>query len=465
MVGHGVPDGARRSVGERGRRVVSERGFDAVAGRESGGHTLTALAAHLAQALGGEAVRGPGGDGERLIRAVRAPEHAGPDELAVLLHRRYLRDVRAAGALVVPWELDLASPPAPPTIRVTQPRRALVALLELFAPKTWRRGIEAGAWIDPTATVPASAWVACGARVEAGVVLGERVQLHAGVVVGEGAVLGADCELFPHVVLYPGTRLGERVRVHAGAVLGADGFGYERTADGWLKIPQVGMVEIGDDVEIGANTTIDRAALERTRIGAGSKLDNLVQVGHNSELGERVLVAGLVGISGSVRIGADSLLLGQVGIADHVNIEAGTVVAAQAGVHRDLARGEWLGAPAIPLTEARRAYPLIGRLPEMRRELADLARRLASLEGLVARPEQPGEGAAGPPAADARPAQELTAQELPADARPAQELPADARPTGEPCEPGLEADGGGAPTEGRGRRSAAQRGEQRARRP
>jgi UDP-3-O-[3-hydroxymyristoyl] glucosamine N-acyltransferase len=366
------------------------------------GFTLAEIAAHLAEQLGGEEVTGPTAGGELRVTAVRAPEHAGPSDLAVIHHRRYLAAAAAAGALVVPRGVVTTVP----AIEVRQPRRALVYVLELFHPRPERRGIEAGARVDPDAVVPASAWVATGARVEAGVVLGERVRLHAGVVVGEGSSLGDDCELFPHVVLYPGTRLGARVRIHAGSVIGADGFGYERSADGWLKIPQVGIVEIGDDVEIGANTTIDRAALEVTRIGAGTKIDNLVQVGHNSELGARVLVAGMVGISGSVKIGADSLLLGQVGIADHVTLEAGTVVGAQAGVHRDLARGEWLGAPAIPVAEARRALPLIARLPEMRRELGALARRLEALEALAAALRRPGSvdplaAAAGAPAADA----------------------------------------------------------------
>jgi|CXWL01.1.fsa_nt_gi UDP-3-O-[3-hydroxymyristoyl] glucosamine N-acyltransferase len=340
--------------------------------------TLAELAARLGATLVGEP--------SLPVERVRSPELAGAGEIAVIFHRRYLRRVGpAAAALVLPAGVALPEAVrAPATLTVDEPRRALITLLDLLHPEARRVGIEPGAWIAASAVVATSAWVASGARIEDGAVVGERVQVYPGCFVGVGCRVGDDSVLFPHVVLYAGTEVGCRVRLHAGVVLGADGFGFDRLpGGGWRKVPQVGRVEVGDDVEIGANTTIDRAMLEATRVGSGSKLDNLVQIGHNVELGARTLVAGLVGISGSATIGADSMLLGQVGVADHVTVAPGTVVGAQAGVHRDIGPGEWFGAPAIPAAEARRAYPLIGRLPALRRQLAELAARVAALEAAL----------------------------------------------------------------------------------
>jgi UDP-3-O-[3-hydroxymyristoyl] glucosamine N-acyltransferase len=178
------------------------------------------------------------------------------------------------------------------------------------------------------------------------------------------------------VVLYPGTRVGARVEIHAGSVLGSPGFGYLRESDGrQRRIPQNGWVEIEDDVEIGALAAIDRATFGATRIRRGAKLDNFVQVGHNSDIGEDCCLAAQVGVSGSVEVGARATLLGQVGVADHATLAPGAVVAAQSGVVGRIGPGEWIGYPAIPAPLARRAYGLIARLPAMFREL----RRLRAL--------------------------------------------------------------------------------------
>ena len=238
----------------------------------------------------------------------------------------------------------------------------------------------------PGAELGPDVCVAAGAYVAQGAVIGARVQIYPNVYVGDGVVIGDDSVIFPNVTLYAGTRIGARVRVHSGSVIGSDGFGYVQDESGaYRKIPQVGFVEIGDDVEIGANCAIERATLGVTRIGAGSKIDNLVQVGHNSEIGRHCCIVGQVGISGSVRVGDFGVLLGQVGIRDHVTLEERVVVGAQAGVMNDLKTGEWVGSPAVPAAQARKIFSLWRKLPEFRSQMRQLQKRCAKLEELVER--------------------------------------------------------------------------------
>ena len=202
--------------------------------------------------------------------------------------------------------------------------------------------VAAGAHVDPTAAV------AAGAVVERDAVIGPRTSVDALSYVGRGAVLGADVRLYPRVVVRDGVRLGDRVIVHPGAVLGADGFGYAFDGAAHQKIPQVGGLIIEDDVEIGANTTIDRATLGATIVRRGTKIDNLVQIGHNCDIGEHVILVGQVGVSGSCKIGRRAVLAGQVGVADHVTIGEGAMIAAKSGVMSDIPAGEkWMGYPAM----------------------------------------------------------------------------------------------------------------------
>ena len=194
--------------------------------------------------------------------------------------------------------------------------------------------------------------------------------LHPGVVVGPAVEIGADTVLFPNVVVYANTRIGARVRIHAGAVIGADGFRYHPTAAGLRKVPHVGGVRIDDDAEIGANTCIDRGMLGDTTIGRGAKLDNLVQVGHNCQIGAHSVLVSQVGLSGSIRVGAGAILAGQVGVKDHVRIGAGARIGARSAVHGDVPDGEtWLGEPARPVREAMRIYAGLRYLPELVKKL------------------------------------------------------------------------------------------------
>jgi UDP-3-O-[3-hydroxymyristoyl] glucosamine N-acyltransferase len=360
----------------------------------------------IAEYLGGRLE----GDPERRIVRLRALEAAGAGDLAVVLHPRFLRrcESRPDALVVAAGETAAACHGCGCVIHVADPHLALVQLLDLFHPASRRSGVEPGAHVAATACLAPEVFVAAGASVGAGAKLARGVEIHAGAAIGNGVEIGEDSVVFPNATLYPGTLVGRRVRIHAGAVIGSDGFGYLPRADrSLLKVPQAGRVEIGDDVEIGANCTIDRATLEATRIGDGVKLDNLVHVGHNSTVGEHCMLVAQVGVSGSVHIGAHSILLGQAGIVDHVTIEPGSVIGAQAGVTRDVG-GELFGSPAIPASQARRAYALIGRLPEQRHQLAALERRCLEIEKALARLA----------AAPARPAAETVASAPTAPAAP-----------------------------------------------
>ena len=321
-----------------------------------------------------------------VLRAIRSPEEAGEGDVAVLVDHRHPPARCRASALVLGHSIEIPDLP-PNLVRVKEPRRALRVLLSLFHPESRRAaGVQPGAFVAAGAEVDPTAFVAAGATVEASARIGARVEVHAGVYVGVGVVVGEESVLFPNVTLYEGTVLGRRVRVHAGTVIGSDGFGYDRDASGaQVKIPQVGRVEVGDDVEIGANCAIDRATLETTWIGKGTKIDNLVQIGHNTRVGEHCCIVGQAGIAGSVTVGRYCVLAGQAGIADHVTLGDGVVVGAQCGVPSDLESGIWLGTPPMPRAQAARVYLTLARLPEMRREMRALEERCARLEAALGR--------------------------------------------------------------------------------
>jgi UDP-3-O-[3-hydroxymyristoyl] glucosamine N-acyltransferase len=321
------------------------------------------------------------GDPARRVRAVAPLEAAGPDDVSFVLGPRYARlaaETRA-GALVAPE--GMAGLPTA-VLRVAAPPAALIALLRLFHPEPpLEPGIHRLAWVADGARVDAGAAVGPFAVVERGARIGRGSRVGALCFVGEGAELGEDVVLYPRVVVRDGVRIGNRVIVHSGAVLGADGFGYAFDGQAHRKIPQVGGVRIEDDVEIGANTTVDRATLGDTVIGRGSKLDNLVQVGHNCQIGEDVILVSQVGVSGSSRVGRRAVLAGQVGIADHVEIGEGAILTAQSGVPSDVPAGEvWSGTPARPTVHAKRIWAVENRLPDLLRRVRDLEKRLTDLE-------------------------------------------------------------------------------------
>ena len=332
--------------------------------------------AEVAAACGGRVV----GDGDRRLAGVRALEGAGADAVSFVNEERALSRaaVSAAGALLA---RSAAALPGRTVIEVSDPQAALIEVLRLFHPaRASRPGIH------PTAVVDAGAFVDPSSEIGPYAVVGDLSRIEANAIVGAHAVIGARCRvsagswLHPHVVLYDDVALGERVEVHSGAVLGADGFGYATTSKGLVKIPQVGGVTVGDDVEIGANTCIDRAALETTSIGAGTKVDNLVQVGHNVTIGRNDVICAQTGISGSAILRDGVVLGGQVGVAGHITVGNGVKVQAQSGIGRDVPDGEALhGSPAFGYRDYQKSWIELRRLPETAR----LVRRLAEKAGLL----------------------------------------------------------------------------------
>jgi len=325
----------------------------------------------IARALGGEVV----GDGAFEVRDVAEYAVAGPGSLSCADSLDRLKSPTSAGALIVPAGAD----PGRPGIRCAHPRLAFARAVEFLRPAPPRLdGVHPAAVVDPGARLGRGVGVGAQASIAAGAAIGDRSQVGAGARIGEGVTLGADCDVQPNCVLYPGVRVGDRVVIQAGAVIGADGFGHVPDEAGRLhKFPQRGTVVIEDDVEIGANATIARAALGETRIGRGTKIDNLVQIGHNSIVGADCALAGQVGISGSVRIGNRVLMGGQVGVADHVTIGDGARLAAQTGVNKSLEGGKtYLDAPAAEAGEARRRLAAYRRLPELLRRVHELEEKL-----------------------------------------------------------------------------------------
>jgi len=334
--------------------------------------------AEIARHTGGTLV----GDGaaERRIRGVAPLDAAGPAELSFIANARYLPYLpsTAAGALLVPEALDVEAPPGLACIRVADPHAALAVVLPLLYPEpTVAAGVHPTAVVADDVELGEGVSIAPFAVVGAGSRLGDDVQVGAHAVVGAGCTIGAGSILHAHTTLYRGVVLGERCIVHSGARLGADGFGYVHQDGAHRKVPQVGGCRLGDDVEVGANTTIDRGSIGDTVVGSGTKIDNLVHIGHNCCIGKQVLIVAQVGVSGSTTVADGAVLGGQAGLAGHITIGAGARVAAQAGVISDVAPGETVsGYPARPHREALRASAALFRLPKLMARLERLERAL-----------------------------------------------------------------------------------------
>jgi UDP-3-O-[3-hydroxymyristoyl] glucosamine N-acyltransferase len=329
-----------------------------------------------------ERVRGQvRGDPERLIRGVDTLDRAGPDQLSFLTNPRYREAALSsrAGALLVPTGTELDGPDL---LEAAEPYAALAELLELFhPPEPARRGVSERAHIGIDARLGRDVYVGPFAVVGDRTVLADRASVGAGCVVGDDCSIGEDARLMPRVVLYSGTRVGRRCLVHSGVVLGGDGYGFATTGGEHRKVPQLGRVVLEDDVELGSNTTVDRGMLGETLIGAGSKLDNLVMIAHGVRLGRHSLLAAQSGIAGSTQVGDRTVWAGQSGAAGHLKIAAGTIVAAKAAVLKDVAEKRFVaGIPAVDHGRWKRAQALINKLPEMRREIRELNKRLARLE-------------------------------------------------------------------------------------
>jgi UDP-3-O-[3-hydroxymyristoyl] glucosamine N-acyltransferase len=320
----------------------------------------------LARSLGCE-LRPPTADGD--ITGVSGPRSATPETLVFAEDSRSLAAALASHAAAVLCTAKLAPPGATkPLLVAAQPRLAFAQAVRLLAPPLPATGVHPTAVIDPSATLDESVTVGPHAVVEADARIGAHTRIGAGSVIGAGVKIGAHGRIYPRVVLYPGTELGDHVVVHAGAVLGSDGFGYVRDAvtGEYLQFPQQGRLVIEDHVEIGANTTIDRGALEETRLSRGVKIDNLVHLGHNVRVGRDVVIAAQTGVSGSSVIGAGAVVGGQVGIGDHADIGPEVILGSGSGVltHKKV-RGPGIvfwGRPARPLRQYLKELAALARL-------------------------------------------------------------------------------------------------------
>jgi len=322
------------------------------------------------------------GDGETRIRGVAGIKEAGPGEVTFFADRKleeWLARTRASAVILAPGHpFDRL-----PSIRVADPRAAFQLALEAF--HDGARPLPPG--VDASAHIGRGTLLAPEVAIGAHVVIGERCRIGEATTILPGAVLGSDVEVGAHCLIYPqaviwkDTRIGDRVVVHSGAVIGDDGFGFLSREGRHIKVPQLGRVEIEDDVEIGANTCVARATTGVTRVRRGTRIDNLVQIAHNVEIGEDSILCAQVGIAGSTSVGPRVTLGGQVGIVGHIEIGAGAMVGAQGGVTKSVpAGGQVSGYPATPHSLARRMYAALRNLPELVREVRRLRERVDAIE-------------------------------------------------------------------------------------
>jgi UDP-3-O-[3-hydroxymyristoyl] glucosamine N-acyltransferase len=330
--------------------------------------TRNFTASDLASHLGGRLI----GEGSITIERVAALDLAGPGEIAYVEDEKFFQAANAsrASCVLVPDTFTSAAPatnkPPATLIEVAKPKLAFALVAKLLHPQRHREP-----YIHPTAVIAESANIDLTVYVGPHVAIGEAARvasgtrIEAGVTIGDHVSVGNDCVLHPGVVLYDDISIGDRVILHAGVCIGADGFGYVRDEMGYHKFPQMGTVVIEDDVELGAQTCVDRAALGQTRIGRGTKIDNLVHVGHNCNIGERVVIAAQTGISGSVTIEDDVVIGGQVGFGDHIHVQSGAIIGSKAGVlpGKIVRPGVWWGIPIQPLDEYKRLNSHLLLLP------------------------------------------------------------------------------------------------------
>jgi UDP-3-O-[3-hydroxymyristoyl] glucosamine N-acyltransferase len=339
----------------------------------------------LAILVNGEVV----GDEDTEISGIAPIEVAKSGEITFIANSKYLSKLKETNAscVIVSREIICVDKTL---LRVENPLLAFAKIMSLFCQKIYKPiGIDPNAWVSKTAKLGKDISIYPYVYIGDGCILGDRVIIFPGVYLGEDSVVGEDSIIYSNVSIYPNTVIGRRVIIHSGAVIGADGFGFVKDGKKNVKIPQVGIVIIEDDVEIGANTTIDRATMGKTIIHSGVKIDNLVVVAHNVEIGEDSLIVAQVGIAGSTKVGKNVTLGGQVGLRDHINIGDNVRIGAQSGVAHDLkANGEYTGSPAIDHHDFLRMAITLPKIPEMRRALIQIERRLRKVEEIISSKEK-----------------------------------------------------------------------------
>lgn len=318
------------------------------------------------------------GDPALQISGAASLSEATPGEISFFANRKYiglLRKTRASAIFVPP---DFSEPIDAAQVRVSNPTKAFEQVVLKFAPKpvTFPPGIHPSAVVDASAQLGDRVSIQPLAVIEAGAKIGGDTIVGAGSYIGHETVIGSGCHIYPRVTIRERSRIGSRVIIHSGAVIGADGFGFEIVDGRHQKIQQLGIVQIDDDVEIGANTTVDRARFGRTWIQQGVKIDNLVQVAHNVVIGKNSVIVAQTGISGSTRVGEGVMMGGQVGIVGHLEIADGSMIAAQSGITRNLPGGVWFGSPAVPFPEAKQQIAWIHRLGKLFARVKEIERKL-----------------------------------------------------------------------------------------
>jgi len=318
------------------------------------------------------------GDPKLQITGAASLGEATPGEISFFANRKYIGLLRktCASAIFVPP--DFAEPINAAQVRVSNPTKAFEQVLLKFAPSavTFAPGIHSTAIVDPSVQLGERVSIQPLAVIEAGTRIGDDTIVGAGSYIGHETVIGSACHIYPQVTIRERSKIGSRVIVHSGAVIGADGFGFEMVDGRQEKIQQLGIVQIDDDVEIGANTTIDRARFGRTWIQEGAKIDNLVQIAHNVVIGKNTVMAAQSGIAGSVQIGQRVLIGGQVGVIGHIEIGDNTALGAQSGISKNISGGAWWASPAVPLAEAKQQIAWVRRLGKLFARLKEIERKL-----------------------------------------------------------------------------------------
>lgn len=307
------------------------------------------------------------GDPRQKITGAASLAEATTGEITFFANPRYLGLLRKSRASAAFVPLDFSEQLSAGQIRVANPVKAFEQVALRFAPKpiVFSAGIHPSAIVGPDVKLGERVSIQPHVVIEAGAMIGNDTVIGANGYIGHESVLGENCLIYPHVTIRERTRIGSRVMIHSGVVIGADGFGFEPKEGKHEKVPQIGFVQIDDDVEIGANTTVDRARFGRTWIQEGVKIDNLVQVAHNVVIGKHSVVAAQTGIAGSVRIGENVMIGGQVGIIGHIEIGDKTMIGAQSGISKNIDGGTWWATPAVPLDEAKQHLAWVRRLGKL----------------------------------------------------------------------------------------------------
>ena len=324
------------------------------------------------------------GDENATVHTFAKIEEGTPGAISFLSNPKYVHYLydTLSSIVLVDESLELTHSVKATLIRVKNAYEGVAKLLQLYeSVKPKKKGIDPLAFISPNATIGEDAYVGAFAYVGDGVTLGKDCQIYPHAVICEGVAIGDNCILYPHATIYHGCKLGNNITLHAGAVIGADGFGFAPGPDGYDKIPQIGIVTIEDNVEIGANTCVDRSTMGSTYVRKGVKLDNLVQIAHNTDIGENTVMSAQVGVAGSTKIGQWCMFGGQVGISGHITIGDKVLLGAQSGVPSSLKDNQQLiGAPPMEQKAFFRSQAIFRRLPDMYRELNDLRKQVEELK-------------------------------------------------------------------------------------